>query len=156
MRKRALSLWQEGQRFQLDGDLVRAIELYGRSIEVFPTAEAYTFRGWAYSLDDRFDAAISECKQAIAVDPTLGNPYNDLGTYLMAQGKPNEAIKWLEEAKRAPRYESRHFPYMNLGRLYAAQGHVTRAIAEFETALRLHPEEPGCLAALARLRYRLN
>ncbi len=156
LRKHALSLWQEGQRFHFEGDLERAVELYGRSIAVFPTAEAHTFRGWAYSLDDRLDDAIEECRKAISVDPTFGNPYNDLGSYLMAQGKPDEAIRWLEKAKDAPRYEPRHFPYMNLGRLFAAKGQLARAIREFEGALRLRPDEPGCLAALGRLRHRIN
>ena len=50
-----------------------------------------------------------------------------------------EAVAWLEKAKRAPRYEPRHFPYINLGRVFAAQGRVEKAIREFESALRPLP-----------------
>lgn len=156
LRQRALALWHEGQRFHLEGDLERAIEYYDRSIQVFPTAEAYTFRGWALSYQNRLDDAIAECKKAIEVDPGFGNPYNDIGSYLMAQGKTDEAIEWLERAKKAPRYEPRHFPYMNLGRLYAAQGLASRAIEEFQAALSLCPGEPTCAAAIAALRQRIN
>lgn len=155
-RKQALNLWQEGQRAQLEGDLDRACALYARSIEVFPTAEAYTFRGWALSFMERFEEAIDECKKAIAVDPSFGNPYNDIGSYLIALGKADKAIAWLRKAKKAPRYEPRHFPYMNLGRLYAAKGYVRRAIREYQAALRLAPGEPTCTSALAKLKLHLN
>ena len=83
-------------------ELNTAVSLYSQSIETFPTAEAYTFRGWAYQSFGRIDDAIEECKRAIQVDPDFGNPYNDIGAYLMAKGKLDEAIEWLEKAKRAP------------------------------------------------------
>lgn len=156
LKRQALSLWNEGYHCHLRGDLQRAIDLYGQSLETYPTAEAYTFRGWAYSFLGRIDDAIAECKRAIETDPTFGNPYNDIGSYLMAKGQLDEAIEWLERAKQAPRYEPRHFPYMNLGRLYAAKGMVVRAIEEFEKALAIQPGEPTCLQMVARLRALLN
>jgi Tfp pilus assembly protein PilF len=156
VKQRALELWQEGFAHHARNDLARAVELYTRSIELFPTAEAFTFRGWAYQAMGRLDDAIEECKRAIEVDPTLGNPYNDIGAYLIAKGDFDGAIDWLERAKAAPRYEPRHFPYMNLGRVYAAKGMVVQAIRELEEALRIQPGEPACVAMLARLRAVLN
>ena len=100
--------------------------------------------------------AIAECKRAIAVDPSFGNPYNDIGVYLIAKGELQEAIEWLEKAKLAPRYEPRHFPHMNLGRIYEAKGMITLAIEEFEQALKFQPDEPTCVATLKRLRSMLN
>src|SRR5271169_2475145 len=155
-RTRALELWSEAMRFQMNSDLERAVELYTKSIEVFPTAEAYTFRGWAFEGMGRIDDAIAECRKAIEVDPAFGNPYNDIGAYLIAKGELDEAVPWLERAKQAPRYEPRHFPYMNLGRLYAAKGMLQQAIREFERALELQPGDPTCEAFLARLRATLN
>jgi Tfp pilus assembly protein PilF len=156
LKHRALTLWMQAQQHQLRGEHQRAIELYTKSLEVYPTAEAYTFRGWAYSFQGRVDDAIEDCKKAIAVDPTFGNPYNDIGSYLIAKGKFDEAIEWLEKAKTAPRYEPRHFPYMNLGRIYAQRGMVLQAIQEFQAALEICPEEPNCVAALGQLRRALN
>jgi Tfp pilus assembly protein PilF len=155
-KQRAIALWKEGYRVHMSGDFQRAIELYSESIEVYPTAEAYTFRGWAYHFLGRTDDAIAECHKAIATDPTFGNPYNDIGSYLIARGELDEAIEWLEKAKLAPRYEPRHFPYMNLGRVYAAKGMVIQAISEFENALKIVPNEPTSVAMLARLRGMLN
>ena len=156
LKDQALTLWMKGQKHHLRGDFNRAIELYTKSLALYPTAEAYTFRGWAYSFQGRLDEAIDECKKAIAVDQTFGNPYNDIGSYLVNKGKLDEAIEWLEKTKTAPRYEPRHFPYMNLGRIYAQKGMVLRAIQEFEAALEIHAGEPISLSALGQLRGALN
>src|SRR2546429_587406 len=99
--RRATTLWQEAYAHQMQGDLERAVELYQRSIDVCPTAEAHTFLGWTMSFQGRLEEATRECLKAIEVDPDFGNPYNDIGCYLMQQGKLEEAIPWLEKAKRA-------------------------------------------------------
>ena len=152
----ALDLWREGTARLLSGALEEAVSLFTRSLELHPTAEAYTFRGWAYSFAGRLDEAIEECRKAIATDPTFGNPYNDIGCYLMGQGKLEEAVPWFERAKKAPRYEPRHFPYLNLGRLRAAQGELAEALAEFEGALAESPGDPVALRFLEELKYRVN
>ena len=74
----------------------------------------------------------------------------------MEQGKNTEAVPWFEKAKRAPRYEPRHFPYLNLGRLYAARGEVAEALAEFEGALALNPGDEVAVRFLEALRLRVN
>jgi Tfp pilus assembly protein PilF len=58
----------------------------------------------------RIDDAIAECHRAIEIDPSFGNPYNDIGAYLIAKGELDEAVPWLEKAKTAPRYDPRHYP----------------------------------------------
>jgi len=156
LKQRALELWNDGVAHHMHGDFDGAIALYTRSIETCPTAEAYTFRGWAYNFLGRVDDAIRDCKKAIEVDPGFGNPYNDIGAYLIAKGDLDGAVPWLEQAKQARRYEPRHFPYMNLGRLYTAKGMMQQTIREFERALELQPGEPTCEDFLARLRALLN
>jgi Tfp pilus assembly protein PilF len=155
-REQAVDLWREAYRKQMNGDLEAAIELYRRSIAVHPTAEAHTFLGWTYSFQGRLDDAREECLRAIDVDPDFGNPYNDIGVYLMQQGKLDEAIPWLERAKRAPRYEPRQFPYMNLGRIYLKQGRWWAALHEFEESVRVAPTDAEAHKALHGLRGRLN
>ena len=156
LKRRAAELWQQAYQHHMMQDFQRAVELYTESIQTYATAEAYTFRGWAYQAMGRIDDAIEECKQAIAVDPDFGNPYNDIGAYLMEKGNLDDAISWLQRAKEAPRYDPRHFPYMNLGRLYAAKGMISRAIEELEGALRIQPHDPTCRGMLVRLRATLN
>lgn len=154
--RRATELWQEAYRHQTEGDLERAIELYRRSIEVFPTAEAHTYLGWTLSFQGRLDEATRECVRAIEIDPDFGNPYNDIGCYLMQQGKLEEAVPWLEKAKQAKRYEPRQFPYMNLARIYVKQSRWWEALREFEAAVRLAPGDAELRRALHSLRARLN
>lgn len=153
---KAQEFFQQAYELQAEGKYEHAIRLYKQSIEVYPTAEAHTFLGWTYSFQGRLDEAIAECHRAISVDPDFGNPYNDIGVYLMQQGQYNEALPWLEKAKQAPRYEPRHFPYLNTGRIYLATGDWLKALKEFEQAVEIMPDDLGAREALAKLRGRLN
>ena len=152
----AQELFQQAYELQMARQYEQAISLYKRSIEVYPTAEAHTFLGWTYSFQERLDEAIEECHRAIEVDPDFGNPYNDIGVYLMQKGRFVEALPWLEKAKQAPRYEPRHFPYLNSGRIYMARGEWLKALKEFEQAVETMPDDLGARQALAELRGRLN
>src|SRR3982074_1690666 len=131
----ATELWRAAHRRQMQGELDRAIELYRRSIAACPTAEAHTFLGWTYSFQGRLEDAIEECQKAIAVDPTFGNPYNDIGAYLIEMGRLDEAIPWLERATRATRYASPHFPRLNLARVYLAREMYSRALEQFQAVV---------------------
>jgi tetratricopeptide (TPR) repeat protein len=154
--RRATQLWRAAYRYQMEGNLDRAIEHYQRSVAVHPTAEAHTFLGWSMSFQGRLEEATAECLRAIEIDPDFGNPYNDIGVYLMQQGKLDEAILWLEKAKQARRYEPRQFPFMNLGRVYLKQGRWWDALREFEGALQAAPGDVHAAKTLHRLRGQLN
>ena len=141
---------------QVIGDLVAAERLYLRSIDVHPTAEAHTFLGWLYALRDDFLAAIHECERAIEIDPDLGNPYNDIGTYLIELGRWDEAIPWLKKALRARRYDAPHYPYLNLGRVYEHRHEWEKAKWAFQMALTLAPDFTPAEIALRRMMSRFN
>ena len=155
-RRKAVEFLQEAYRHQMAGELERAIELYQQSIAMHPTAEAHTFLGWTYSFQGRLEEAIACCKEAIAVDPEFGNPYNDIGSYLLKLGRLDDAIPWLESAIKAPRYEPRHYPHCNLGQVYWAKGLLAKAKTEFERALEIEPGYPHARAALAAIEKQLN
>ena len=131
---RAVQILKEAYGRQMDGRLEEAIRLYRASIEECPTAEAHTFLGWTLSHLGRHEEAIEQCKIAITLDPDFGNPYNDIGSYLIQKGQLDQAIPWLEMAKKAPRYEPRHFPYLNLFRVYMKLGILDAAQREYEQA----------------------
>jgi len=152
----ASRLFQQAYQHQMKRELDEAVELYKKSIEAYPTAEAYTFLGWTYSWMGRVDDAIAECHKAIAVDPTFGNPYNDIGSYLMMKGEIDEAIPWLERALQAPRYESYCYPHMNLGRVYESKRDWLRAKEEYRKALDENKDYKPAAQAIARIRGYLN
>jgi tetratricopeptide (TPR) repeat protein len=149
-------LFHEAYRKQMNQELDEAVELYKKSIACYPTAEAYTFLGWTYSFMGRLDDAIAECHKAIETDPSFGNPYNDIGAYLMQKGEVDDAIPWFQRALEASRYESYCFPHMNLGRAYEAKRQWGAAIREFELALRERPDYAPARQGLTRVRAMFN
>jgi Tfp pilus assembly protein PilF len=146
----------EAYQAQMSGDLDRAVKLYQKSIDLYPTAEAHTFLGWTYHFQGKIEKAIEECKRAIVVDPDFGNPYNDIGAYLIDLRRLDEAIPWLEQAITAKRYEPRHFPYYNLGRIYLFKGHINRARTLFQKALEIEPRYLTARQAIDKLRHMVN
>ncbi len=156
LQEQALILFERAYRHHFNGELGDAIELYRRSIALHPTAKAHTFLGWAYSLFKRYEEAIVECQQAIALDPDLGNPYNDIGSYLIELEQWEEAIPWLEQATRAAHYDAPHYPYINLGRVYEHLGEARTALACYQYALELSPLYLPAAHARNRLLGKLN
>ena len=152
----ALELFHKAYEHQMQGDLDLAVDLYQQSIRLHPTAEAHTFLGWTYRFQGKLEEAIKQCKKAIEVDPTFGNPYNDIGAYLIELGKADEAIPWLEKAIASKRYESYHYPWYNLGRVYAAKEMFNKARQCFLKALEIEPAYDLARQALGRIRVLVN
>jgi len=155
-REHAELLFQRAYAQQVAGNLADAIILYQNSIAVYPTAEAHTFLGWTYSFLGRYDDAIEECQKAIEVDPTFGNPYNDIGAYLIELDRPREAIDWLVKATLAPRYEAPQYPWVNLGRVYERIGPWDEAIRCYRKAIEVMPEYEEAQRRLEALLARMN
>ena len=147
---------QQAYKAQMDGDYDRAIRLYRGSLALYPTAEAHTYLGWTFHFQGKIEEAIEECKRAIEVDPDFGNPYNDIGAYLIGEELYEEAIPWLEKAITAKRYEHRHFPYFNLGRVYLAQNLLSRARECFLKALEIEPRYALAREAYEKVRRMVN
>ena len=156
IRREANELFQEAYEAQLAQDYERAIELYKRSIETYPTAEAHTFLGWVYSFQERYDEAIAECLEAIRVDETFGNPYNDIGSYLLAKGDSYGSVRWFKRALLAPRYESYAFPHFNLGRVYETRHRFLEAARHYGLALEQKPDFKEAVVALRRVQSKVN
>lgn len=154
--RKAMELVKRAMDHQMAGELEDSIRLYKESIALFPTADAHTYLGWAYSFQGKLNEAIAQCEIAIQIDPEFGNPYNDIGVYLMQQQQFDEAVPWLEKAKQAKRYEPRHFPYLNLGRVYVAKGMLQKALEEFRGALRLDPGNADLAQTIEELETKLQ
>ena len=155
-QERALELIEQAMKHQMAREFDDAIRLYKESIAVYPTADAHTYLGWAYSFLGRLNEAIAQCEIAIQLDPEFGNPYNDIGVYLMQQERLDDAIPWLERAKSAKRYEPRHFPHINLGRIYLTKGMLQKALEEFNGALKINPEDQELSQLVEELQTKLQ
>jgi tetratricopeptide (TPR) repeat protein len=152
----AIEIFRDAYRHQMNGEFREAAELYRQSIDTYPTAEAYTFLGWTYSFMGDYDAAIAECHRAIEIDPDFGNPYNDIGVYLIEKGQLDEAIPWLQKAMSAVRYDNPAFPYFNLGRVWEMKHQFSRALATYQKAAEIDPRYTLATTAMCRLRAMFN
>ena len=155
-KREALRLFQAAYEAQMHGGLDEAADLYKQSLAAYPTAEAHTFLGWTYSFMNLIDDAIAECRRAIEVDPDFGNPYNDIGAYLIETGDLAGAVPWLKRAMHAPRYEAYFYPHFNLGRVYEAQRRYFDALDQYQAAMELNPQYALAARALRRLQSKLN
>ena len=152
----AEQFFQRAYEAQIQGNLETAVDLYRRSIESFATAKAHTFLGWAYSFQGKTDAAIKECVTAIQIDPDFGNPYNDIGAYLIEKGEWEQAIPWFQKAVFAKDYEARHYPHYNLSRVYEHLNRPFEAIDELKRAISVNPEYTLARRDLNRLLAKMN
>ncbi|HVS44405.1 MAG TPA: tetratricopeptide repeat protein [Candidatus Dormibacteraeota bacterium] len=156
LRGAAAELFERAYELQMAGELDTALELYTRSIELHATAEAYTFRGWTHGCRGELEEAIADCHRAIETDPEFGNPYNDIGAYLIQMGRLDEAEPWLLQATTAPRYEARAYPWANLARIDESRGRWSAALDHYRRALAENAAYPVAVQGIARMRARLN
>lgn len=145
-----------GQERHAAGDVEDAAAYYQMSLDIYPTPEAYTYLGVTLAARGAWEEAITQCHHAIALDPDLGNPYNDIGVYTAELGDLDEALEWLEKALRAPRYDCRHYPHFHRGRILEQMARFAEARDAFWLSLRYEPNWEPARTALRRVLGWLN
>ena len=149
-------VFKQACEMQSQGRVDEAIQGYQKSLAIHPTAEAHTFLGWAYSFQRCYDDAIQLCKKAIELDPSFGNPYNDIGAYLIEKGDWDSAIPWFEKAIGAKRYDSYCYPHYNLGRVYEQKGDWHQALKCYQRSLETNPDYVLAQKSINRLKALFN
>ena len=133
-----------GKERHAAGDVEDAAAYFAMSLELYPTAEAYIGLGVTLAARGQWADAIAECEQAIALEPDLGNPYNDIAVYNAELGRPREALEWLDRALAARRYDCPHYSHYHRGRLLEQMGRFTESRDAYQTALNCEPDwEPA-------------
>lgn len=155
-KQQATMYLQQGCEAQRAGDLKQAITLYQQSLNTKETAEGHTFLGWAYASLGKLDEAIVECEQAIALDPDYGNPYSDIGSYLIERGDFDDAQPYLEKALKLERIDAPHAAHFNLGRVFVQRGMLLKAAEEFRSALCHDPAYRPAAEGLIQVTETLN
>jgi tetratricopeptide (TPR) repeat protein len=85
----------------------------------------------------RYDKAIEEYKEALALDPRFADAYNNLGEAYFAQGMLDAAEGSFSRAIRVePDYAS---GYNNLGVVYETRGDMNKAIELYRKAIEIEP-----------------
>ena len=111
-----------------------AFKTLGRSITLNDRlAEAYYTRSLVYThAHHDYESAIADCTQAISVDPSHAEAFNNRGLAHMELGDLDRAIKDLDQALRL---NERLAPaYLNRGIAYNTQSQFESALRDFEKA----------------------
>lgn len=128
----ALKFSNRGVEWRIKGDYERAISDYDDAIRLDPDyADAYYNRCIAYNRQRKFDLALPDCNQAIALGPGA-NTLNATG----------------QEKLSADRSKSDY--YTQRGVAYHGRNEIDRAIADYGAALRLYPKNVAALNNRAR------
>ncbi len=95
----------------------------------------------------RFDEAIAQFRQALAIDPNAAEVHCNLGNVLVGQRRFSEAISHYQQALRInPDAAETHH---GLATLLLAQGQTEQAMAHWREALRVQPENVPLLLQVA-------
>jgi tetratricopeptide (TPR) repeat protein len=100
-------------------------------------AEAYFYRGTAYSYKGNYDRAIADYDQAIRLNPNYAEAYGNRGIAYSDKGNYDRAIANYEQVIRLNPNDA--LAYNNRGNAYSNKGNKDRAIADFDQAIRLNP-----------------
>ena len=120
------------------GPDAQAIETNTQAVETNAQAVEHYNRGVENQQQGKFDLAIEEYTEAIALDPQYADSYNKRGLAYVAKGDLDRAIADFDRAIALdPQYVD---PYTNRGNAYYAKGEFDRAIADHDQAIALDPQ----------------
>ncbi len=132
------------------GKLDEAIVCYAIAARLNPKrAETHNGLGVCYGMQGKMDRAAQQFREVIALKPGDAGAYGNLANALAAQNKWDEATPfYLQALSRNPNDFQSEF---NFGLSLAGQGKKTEAATHFRAALRIRPDYPEALRALAEL-----
>jgi len=124
----------EGTRFD-DAIVVCSRLINSTAIQGRRLAEAYTYRGRAFSGTGQYDLALADLAKAIAIDPRFGAPYSERGRIYHLQKDDARALAEYDRANAVdPKYPD---AYANRALIYAARQEYDGAISEYTKAIEL-------------------
>ncbi|MEW6535670.1 MAG: tetratricopeptide repeat protein [Candidatus Auribacterota bacterium] len=131
------------------GEYRKSIKYYIGCLMLRRTPQNHYNLGNAYRRIDDFQRAVEEYQQAIAIDPTFPEIYNNLGLTLIEMKRYTEA----EEALNKALYYGQPDEYVleNLGLLYDHKGEYETAIDYYKKAIQYNPKKASPYNKLAVL-----
>jgi len=135
----------------LAGALIQCTEAIQTESGYFP---AYVQRSFILESMGRYDEALSDLKEALAIAPQNAEVLNSLGVFLLGRKRFAEALDYLNRSVELERQNE--VALFNRGQLYASMGENLRARLDLEAALDLDLDQPRIMALLADTMLRLG
>jgi type IV pilus assembly protein PilF len=100
-----------------------------------------------------FDKAESHFRQALELTPENSDLLNNYGVFLCNDKKYQQAYPYFDKVLNDPLYPAKGSVYENVGLCAQAQGDISKAEENLKFALRLNPQSPKSLLAMAQLSF---
>ncbi|MEM7131260.1 MAG: tetratricopeptide repeat protein [Chloroflexota bacterium] len=137
-------LLQQAEAFEQAGDQVAALVLYDQIIAMdAQQASAYIGRANLYTMEENFDQALLNLKQAIGLEPDNAYLYALRCTiYLFQNGAgQNEIHQTRQACNEAVNKDDQYaYGYIKRGDFYILQGQQAEALADYQRATELEPK----------------
>ncbi|MGY5452480.1 tetratricopeptide repeat protein [Agarivorans sp. MS3-6] len=137
----------------------KSSELLGYEERVNEFSQATLFewkllRGRIYLLNSQVVLARNEFEQAIKILPNKPNAMNTLATLFLRQKEYVLAEQWVERSLLIDKLNER--TWLLKGELAASQGQLSEALASYEKAYKLDPNDPKILRSLVMIHLKSN
>ena len=140
----------------------KAVEYYGKAIPFYSDSKSlnslYYWRGRCYSLNEKYDQAISDLNRALSFNPTdkdalweLADAYYNFANYDSAIAYYSKALPLYESSK-----EDLGVLYYWLGQSYYKQEKYVNAADEYMNAYKYDPDNKYLISSIGDARYNLN
>ncbi|MGH8083816.1 MAG: type IV pilus biogenesis/stability protein PilW [Lysobacter sp.] len=141
---------QQGQLALARGDLDAARQAAQQALDANPeSAAAHTLRGVVAAREGKTDLAGDHYRRAVELAPHVGGMHNNYATWLCANGRADESLAWFDQALADRNYRTPAVALSNAGSCANEAGQSAHAARYLEAALKLDPENPVALAAMA-------
>jgi serine/threonine protein kinase/Tfp pilus assembly protein PilF len=124
--------------YSVDRDPEKYLQILKKILELYPEEKRCRVDLASFYLNrQKYDEAVAELEQAIALDPQYGAAINLLAYVYGYQNKFGEAIKTFERYAALSPGDAN--PYDSMGDLYFRMGKFEAAVEKYKEALRLKP-----------------
>ena len=137
-----------GKAFFVKKSYDEALLCFDRALELNPKSASLRMqRGRVFAAQDNIKAAIVELNKAIEITPNDAKVMLQLGAYYISNEQPRHAINLFDTllAKDGKNWQALHIQ----GDAYLGIGKQAEAVANYEAALKLQPENIGLLNNLS-------
>lgn len=137
------------------GDLTTLEQNYTKLIDSQPRRwQLYYNRGTVRYQQDRYEEAIADYDQAIALNPRAVGAYNNRGYCHSVLGQLDQALEDCDQAIQLDPKQS--FAYGSRGHTYFLMGQFEEALKDFYKSAELKPDHKFAIAGQAVAQYRLG